>query len=109
LAQDNEKPKITEKGITMAEFKLTDFKKMMTLALSIMLVQGVLALLVANAANAHEGLMASLDRDQDGLISLREATGNKELLKKFNQLDLNDDGFLSLDELDAGEKSLKKK
>ncbi|MBF7073181.1 calcium-binding protein [Glaciecola sp. MH2013] len=85
----------------MAEFKFSDFKKMMTLALSIMLVQGVLALLVANAANAQESLMTALDHDQDGLISLREAVSDKDLLENFNKIDTNDDGFLSLDELDA--------
>jgi Ca2+-binding EF-hand superfamily protein len=80
---------------------MTDFKKLATIALTIMLVQGVLALLISSAANAQESLMSTLDNDRDGLISLREATGHRTLLENFNKIDSNEDGYISLDELEA--------
>ena len=79
---------------------MTDFKKLMTIAFTIMLVQGLLALLISSAANAQESLMATLDNDQDGLISLREAAGHRTLLENFNKIDRNEDGYISLDELE---------
>ena len=82
---------------------MANFSKMMKIALSIMLVQGILAILISNAANAQESLMATLDDDQDGLISLREADCHKTLLENFNKIDANDDCLISLDELDASE------
>jgi Ca2+-binding EF-hand superfamily protein len=82
---------------------MTDFKKLATVALTIMLVQGVLALLISSAANAQESLMSTLDNDRDGLISLREATGHRTLLENFNKIDSNEDGYISLDELEASQ------
>lgn len=82
---------------------MTDFKKLMTIALSIMLVQGALALLISSTANAQESLMSTLDSDQDGLISLREAAGHRILLENFNTIDSNEDGYISLDELEASQ------
>lgn len=82
---------------------MTDFRKLATLALTIMLVQGVLALLISSAANAQESLMTTLDNDLDGLISLREATGHRMLLENFNKIDSNEDGYISLDELEASQ------
>jgi len=82
---------------------MTDFRKLATLALAIMLVQGVLALFISSAANAQESLMSTLDSDLDGLISLREATGHRSLLENFNKIDSNDDGYISLDELEASQ------
>jgi Ca2+-binding EF-hand superfamily protein len=89
--------------LNLGERTMANFSKMMKIALSIMLVQGILAILISNAANAQESLMATLDDDQDGLISLREAVGHKTLLENFNKIDANDDGYISLDELDASE------
>lgn len=80
---------------------MTNFRKLMTIALSIMLVQGALALLISANASAQESLMNTLDNDQDGLISLREAVGHESLLENFNRIDRNDDGYISLDELTA--------
>ncbi|AEP29470.1 calcium-binding EF-hand protein [Brumicola nitratireducens] len=82
---------------------MTDFKKLATVALTIMLVQGVLALLISSAASAQESLMITLDNDRDGLISLREATGHRTLLENFNKIDSNEDGYISLDELEASQ------
>lgn len=84
---------------------MTDFRKLMTIALTIMLVQGALALLISANANAQESLMATLDNDQDGLISLREAAGHESLLENFNRIDSNEDGYISLDELAASQLS----
>jgi Ca2+-binding EF-hand superfamily protein len=78
---------------------MTDFKKLMQIALTIMLVQGLLALIISSTANAQESLMTTLDNDLDGLISLREAAGHKTLLENFNKIDSNEDGYISLDEL----------
>lgn len=82
---------------------MTDFKKLATVALTIMLVQGVLALLISSAANAQESLMITLDNDRDGLISLREAAGHRALLENFHKIDSNNDGYISLDELEASQ------
>jgi Ca2+-binding EF-hand superfamily protein len=82
---------------------MADFKKLMTIALTIMLVQGILALVVSSAAHAQESLMTTLDNDQDGLISLREAAGHKALLENFTKIDSNEDGFISLDELEVSQ------
>ncbi len=82
---------------------MTDFRKLATVALTIMLVQGLLALLISTAANAQESLMSTLDNDRDGLISLREATGHRTLLENFNKIDSNEDGYISLDELEASQ------
>lgn len=45
--------------------------------------------------------MTTLDSDQDGKVSKKEAGKNKELSKKFESLDINKDG-----KLDSGEFSL---
>jgi hypothetical protein len=79
---------------------MTDIKKFMRIALSIMFFQGVIALLISSNANAQESLMTTLDNDQDGLISLREAKGHRSLLENFNKIDSNEDGYISLDELE---------
>lgn len=84
---------------------MTDFKKLVAIALTIMLVQGVMALLISSAANAQESLMSELDNDRDGLISLREATGHRTLLENFNKIDSNEDGYISLNELEASQLS----
>jgi len=73
-----------------------DLKRVLIVAFAIMLVQTFLAVTIAYA---QESLMSTLDDDQDGLISLREATGNRFLLEQFNTIDADDDGFLSLQEL----------
>ncbi|MFT6954429.1 MAG: Ca2+-binding EF-hand superfamily protein [Glaciecola sp.] len=85
---------------------MTDFRKLMTIALTIMLLQGVLALLISASANAQESLMATLDSDQDGFISLREAAGHQALLESFNSIDSNEDGYISLDELETSQISI---
>lgn len=82
---------------------MADFKKLMTIALTIMLVQGILALVVSSAAHAQESLMTTLDNDQDGLISFSEAAGHKSLLENFTKIDSNEDGFISLDELEVSQ------
>lgn len=82
---------------------MTELKKLMTIALTIMLVQGVLALLLSSVANAQESLLATLDNDQDGLISLREAIGHRVLLENFNKIDTDEDGYISLVELEASQ------
>lgn len=38
---------------------------------------------------------SSLDTDQDGFISIKEAVANPDLLASFGKLDLNGDGKLS--------------
>ncbi|MDM7859957.1 calcium-binding protein [Alteromonas sp. ASW11-36] len=44
-------------------------------------------------------LMALLDTDQDGFISLKEAVGDSLLLKNFGLIDTNEDGKISQEEL----------
>lgn len=70
-------------------------EKMFLILLSVATLQ---AISVANA-NAQADLMIQLDADQDGLISLREAVSNTELLRNFGLIDQNEDGLLSVEEL----------
>lgn len=72
------------------------YKKIMILGMSVIVLQAILG--VAQAS-AQESLFISLDRDQDGLISLREAAGHATLLENFTRVDINEDGFLSMDEM----------
>lgn len=53
--------------------------------------------------SAQESLMATLDKDLDGLISLKEAAAHATLLENFNLIDVNEDGYISMDELIASE------
>ena len=57
------------------------------------------ALEVDFADNQVENLMQLLDKDSDGLISLKEAAGHAKLLEQFNTIDINEDGYISIDEL----------
>jgi Ca2+-binding EF-hand superfamily protein len=72
------------------------YKKIMILGMSVIILQAVTAI---SQASAQDSLYTSLDRDQDGLISLREAAGNSKLLENFTRVDINEDGFLSMDEV----------
>lgn len=86
-------------------------EKVFLILLTIVAVQSV-AVANANAqemvtANetmlAQQTMIAQLDVDQDGLISLKEAVSDTELLRKFGRLDDNKDGKLSEHELHSGE------
>lgn len=75
-------------------------KKTIIIVMSVIALQGISSLALVDA---QESLMATLDKDLDGLISLREAAGYAKLLEKFNQVDVNEDGYISMDELVASE------
>ncbi|MFC4698925.1 calcium-binding protein [Glaciecola siphonariae] len=72
------------------------YKKIMIMGMSVIVAQAVIA---TSQAEAQEGLFNSLDKNQDGLISQREAAGNTKILENFTRVDINEDGFLSMDEL----------
>lgn len=59
----------------------------------------MLSCLLCAPCVAQEDLIAQLDTDKDGLISLREAVKNTELLQQFGLIDTNEDGLLSREEL----------
>ena len=75
-------------------------KKTLVIGMSVVALQ---AISLFATANAQESLMASLDKDLDGLISLKEAAGHAKLLEKFNEIDVNEDGYISMDELIASD------
>ena len=50
---------------------------------------------------ADEDLIAKLDTDNDGLISIEEAAEDASLSSMFAELDTNKDGYLSPVELDS--------
>ena len=79
------------KGVSMRTYK-----KIMILGMSVITLQ---ALIGMTNVSAQESMFIALDRDQDGLISLREAAGNGKLLENFTRVDINEDGYLSMDEL----------
>jgi Ca2+-binding EF-hand superfamily protein len=49
---------------------------------------------------AEEDLIAKLDSDNDGLISIEEAAEDASLSAMFAELDTNKDGYLSPSELE---------
>lgn len=49
---------------------------------------------------AEEDLIAKLDSDNDGRISIEEAAEDKSLSAMFTELDTNKDGYLSPAELE---------
>ena len=49
---------------------------------------------------AEEDLIAKLDSDNDGRISIEEASEDTALLAIFSELDTNKDGYLSPSELE---------
>ena len=77
-------------------------KRIEKIFLILLSVAALQAISVANA-NAQADLMMQLDADQDGLISLKEAVSNTELLRNFGLIDQNEDGLLSVEELLASE------
>lgn len=76
---------------------MTKLQKIGTLLLSAATIQ----IIAMSNVSAQADLMALLDTDQDGFISLKEAVGDAELLKNFGLLDTDEDGKISMDELTA--------
>lgn len=79
---------------------MSNYKKTAFIVLSVLSIQ--LVTTISNA-NAQESLLATLDTDLDGLISLKEAAGHAKLLENFNVIDVNEDGYISLEELATSE------
>jgi Ca2+-binding EF-hand superfamily protein len=72
------------------------FKKTAIIGISVIALQTIIS--VANAST-QEGLLTELDKDLDGLISLKEAANHIAILENFNTIDINEDGYISMDEL----------
>lgn len=77
---------------------MNTYKKTAIIGLSVIALQAITSLA---DVSAQESLLITLDKDQDGLISLKEATGHQKLLENFNAIDVNEDGYISIDELTA--------
>ncbi|MFT6897463.1 MAG: Ca2+-binding EF-hand superfamily protein [Paraglaciecola sp.] len=61
----------------------------------------ITTLILASAtAMADEDLMDKLDTDNDGRISIEEASGDPSISASFTELDANSDGYLTARELD---------
>ncbi|WP_026374481.1 hypothetical protein [Aestuariibacter salexigens] len=60
-----------------------------------------LQVISAAHANEQDTLLAKLDLDRDGYITLKEASSVPEMLKVFGSIDTNEDGRLSLEELNS--------
>ncbi|MCW8091474.1 calcium-binding protein [Alteromonas sp. ASW11-130] len=69
-----------------------------------LLIITAIALQTTLVANAQADLLTKLDMDQDGVISLKEAVSNTDLLRQFGRIDTNEDGKLSPEELKASGK-----
>ncbi|MFT4654801.1 MAG: Ca2+-binding EF-hand superfamily protein [Kangiellaceae bacterium] len=74
------------------------YKKIAIIGLSVIALQAITSLA---SVSAQESLLVTLDKDQDGLISLKEAAGHQKLLENFNAVDVNEDGYISMEELTA--------
>ena len=57
--------------------------------------------LISLALIADEDLIAKLDSDNDGRISIKEAAEDVSLAAMISELDTNKDGYLSISELDT--------
>jgi hypothetical protein len=56
--------------------------------------------LISLALIADENLIAKLDSDNNGRISIKEAAEDVSLAAMISELDINKDGYLSISELD---------
>lgn len=56
--------------------------------------------LASMALIAEEDLIAKLDTDNDGLISIEEAVKDADLSEQFAEIDKNSDGYISPNELE---------
>jgi Ca2+-binding EF-hand superfamily protein len=79
---------------------MTNTKKIIIVGLSVIALQLVSTIA---SSSTKEALMSALDKDLDGLISLKEAARHAKLLEKFNDIDINEDGYISMDELLASD------
>ncbi|MFT6269201.1 MAG: Ca2+-binding EF-hand superfamily protein [Alphaproteobacteria bacterium] len=79
---------------------MNTYRKTAIIGLSVIALQAITSL--ANVS-AQESLLTTLDKDQDGLISLKEAAGHQKLIDNFNVIDVNEDGYISMDELVASD------
>ncbi|WP_158769927.1 EF-hand domain-containing protein [Paraglaciecola sp. L1A13] len=55
----------------------------------------------SGSAFAQEDIMDALDADNDGRISVEEASSDAALSSVFTELDVNKDGYLSASELES--------
>lgn len=61
----------------------------------------ITTLILASAtAMADEDLMERLDMDNDGRISVEEASADPSISASFTELDVDNDGYLTAAELD---------
>tara|TARA_R110000744_G_scaffold80307_6_gene157653 strand:- start:1195 stop:1401 length:207 start_codon:yes stop_codon:yes gene_type:complete len=58
-------------------------------------------LFASNSVLAQDDIMDALDADNDGRISLEEASSDAALSSVFTELDVNKDGYLSASELES--------
>jgi Ca2+-binding EF-hand superfamily protein len=57
----------------------------------------------AGEKSASKSAFKSLDKDNDGYISMQEAKGNKDLIEKWDTVDADTDGKLEMSEFSAFE------
>jgi|TARA_R110002012_G_scaffold146850_1_gene305171 Ca2+-binding EF-hand superfamily protein len=57
-------------------------------------------LFASSSVLAQDDIMDALDTDNDGRISLEEASSDAALSSVFTELDVNKDGYLSASELE---------
>ena len=75
-------------------------KKSVTFACLILLAAALQFTLSSHAfAQENVELIEEIDLDEDGLISIREAVANLQLLAAFGKIDVNGDGNISPEEL----------
>ena len=65
------------------------------------LIAASILIFTSVAALAQIDILAALDVDQDGRISVQEATADKEISEAFSALDVDQDGYLTADELEG--------
>lgn len=67
---------------------------------------GLLSFMVSLNASAQVDVIAEMDQDKDGQISIREAVADPKLLASFGKIDTNGDGKINAKELEASKRIL---
>ncbi len=85
-----------------------NIKKLLGMTL-LVIITACVQMIASARAYAQVDLIAQMDQDEDGQISIREAVADPNLLAAFGKIDTDGDGKISQTELDVAIRNLKLK